>query len=106
MAKLPLYAAGITATFATLLIAAAAEDAALLKQAQEIFQPLPKDMDCRVSDNQRARRTRAVAVFRSATDNRRQHELFQLPPAGVLRNGCATKTNGCQAASPSPSRPD
>jgi cytochrome c peroxidase len=42
--QLPLYAAGITATFAILLIAAAAEDAALLKQAQEIFQPLPKDM--------------------------------------------------------------
>jgi cytochrome c peroxidase len=44
MVKLPLYAAGITATFAILLTAAAAEDAALLKQAQEIFQPLPKDM--------------------------------------------------------------
>jgi len=44
MAKLPLYAAGITATFTTLLIAAAAEDAALLKQAQGIFQPLPKHM--------------------------------------------------------------
>jgi cytochrome c peroxidase len=44
MAKLPLYAAGITATFAILLIAAAAEDAPLLKQAQGIFQPLPKDM--------------------------------------------------------------
>ena len=44
MAKLPLYGAGITATFATLLIAAAAEDATLVKQAQEIFQPLPKDM--------------------------------------------------------------
>src|SRR6516225_875447 len=44
MAKLPLYAAGITATFAILLTAAAAEDAALLKQALGIFQPLPKDM--------------------------------------------------------------
>ena len=44
MAKLPLYAAAITATFTTLLIVAAAEDAALLKQAQGIFQPLPKDM--------------------------------------------------------------
>ena len=44
MVKLPLCAAGITATFAILLTAAAAEDAALLKQAQEIFQPLPKDM--------------------------------------------------------------
>jgi len=44
MAKVPLYAAGITATFAILLIAAAAEDAALLKQAQGIFPPLPKDM--------------------------------------------------------------
>ena len=44
MAKLHLYAAGITATIAILPIAAAADDAALLKQAQEIFQPLPKDM--------------------------------------------------------------
>ena len=44
MVKLPLYAAGITATFVILLTAAAAEDAALLKQTQEIFQPLPKDM--------------------------------------------------------------
>jgi cytochrome c peroxidase len=44
MAKLPLYAAGVTASFTILLTAAAAEDAALLKQAQEIFQPLPKDL--------------------------------------------------------------
>src|SRR6266550_3414115 len=44
MAKLPLYAAGITASFTILLTAAAAQDAALLKQAQEIFQPLPRDM--------------------------------------------------------------
>jgi len=44
MAKLPLYAAGFMAPFAILLIAAAAEDTALLKQAQGIFQPLPKDM--------------------------------------------------------------
>src|SRR6202030_4323981 len=43
MAKLPLYAAGITASFTILLTAAAAEDAALLKQAQEIFERLPKD---------------------------------------------------------------
>ena len=44
MAKLPLYAAGITASFTILLTAAAAEDAALLKQAQEMFEPLPKDV--------------------------------------------------------------
>jgi cytochrome c peroxidase len=44
MARPSFYAAGITATFAILPMAAAAEDAALLKQAQEIFQPLPKDM--------------------------------------------------------------
>ena len=43
MAKLHLYVAGITAMIAILPIAAAAEDAALLKQAQEIFQPLPKE---------------------------------------------------------------
>jgi cytochrome c peroxidase len=44
MAKLHLYAASIIASFAILFTAVAAEDAALLKQAQEIFQPLPKDM--------------------------------------------------------------
>src|SRR5216683_7723663 len=44
MAKLPLYVAGITASFTILLTATAAQDAALLKQAQEIFQPLPKEM--------------------------------------------------------------
>lgn len=44
MTKLSLYAAGLAATFTVLLMAAAADDAGLLKQAQEIFQPLPKDM--------------------------------------------------------------
>jgi cytochrome c peroxidase len=44
MAKIGGYAAGITASFAILLSTAAADDAALLKQAQEIFQPLPKDL--------------------------------------------------------------
>jgi cytochrome c peroxidase len=44
MANLHLYVLGIMATFASLPIAAAAEDAELLKQAQEIFRPLPKDM--------------------------------------------------------------
>src|SRR6516225_1991042 len=44
MAKLPLCAAGIAATFTIHLIAAAADDGVLLKQAQEIFRPLPKDM--------------------------------------------------------------
>jgi hypothetical protein len=44
MAKLPLYVTAILATFAIPLIAEAAEEGTLLKQAQEIFQPLPKDM--------------------------------------------------------------
>src|SRR5712691_6915971 len=44
MAELHLYAAGIAASFAILLTAASADDAQLLKQAQELFQPLPKDM--------------------------------------------------------------
>ena len=44
MAKLPPYAAGIMAAFTILLIAAAAEDTALLKHAQGIFQPQPKNM--------------------------------------------------------------
>ena len=44
MVTLPLYATGILATFTILLMAAAAEQDALLKQAQEIFQPLPRDM--------------------------------------------------------------
>src|SRR5215831_10814728 len=60
----------------------------------------------RVSNNDGKRRTRTVAVFRSATDDRRQYELFELSPAGVLRDGCATKTNGCQATSASAAFPD
>jgi hypothetical protein len=44
MAKLPLYATGITGTFAILLMAAAGEEDALQKQAQEFFLSLPKDM--------------------------------------------------------------
>ena len=44
MAKLPLYATGIMGTFAILLMAAAGEEDALQKKAQEIFQPLPKNM--------------------------------------------------------------
>ena len=44
MAKLQICAATVTAVSAILLSAAKAEDAALLKQAQEIFQPLPKDL--------------------------------------------------------------
>ena len=44
MVQLPPYVAVITATFTIPLMAAAAEEDALLKQAQEIFQPLPKDM--------------------------------------------------------------
>ena len=44
MVKLPLCIAVITAAFTIPLMAAAAEEDALLKQAQEIFQPLPKDM--------------------------------------------------------------
>jgi len=43
MARLQLFTASITAAFAILLSAAAADDSALLKQAQEIFRPLPKD---------------------------------------------------------------
>src|SRR5262249_48025655 len=44
MTKVHLYGVTITVTFAILPMAAAAGDAALLKQAQELFQPLPKDM--------------------------------------------------------------
>ena len=44
MVKLPLYIAVITAAFTIPRMAAAAEEDALLKQAQEIFRPLPKDM--------------------------------------------------------------
>ena len=42
MAKLHLYATIVTAGFAILLSAASADDVALLRQAQEIFQPLPR----------------------------------------------------------------
>jgi cytochrome c peroxidase len=44
MVKLHLYAASVTASLTILLTAAAAQDAVLLKQAQELFQPLPKNM--------------------------------------------------------------
>jgi len=44
MAELHVYAAEITASFTILLTPATAQVAALLKQAQEIFEPLPKDM--------------------------------------------------------------
>jgi cytochrome c peroxidase len=44
MPKLYLYAACISASFTILLTAAAAQDAALLKQAQEIFLPLSEDL--------------------------------------------------------------
>ena len=72
MAKLPLYAAGITAIFAILLIAAAAEDAALVKQAQGIFQPLPKDMAIEEFSITRDRvELGRSLVFRSATGDRR-----------------------------------
>jgi cytochrome c peroxidase len=45
MAELHLYAAEITASFTILLTPATAQVAALLKQAQEIFEPLPKEME-------------------------------------------------------------
>jgi cytochrome c peroxidase len=44
MAGLYLYMAGISVSFTVLLTVAAAQDTELLKQAQELFQPLPKDM--------------------------------------------------------------
>ena len=37
-------AGALSSMFTILVMAAAAQDDALLKQAQEIFQPLPKDM--------------------------------------------------------------
>ena len=44
MARLYLYRAGISASLTVLLTVAAAQGTELLKQAQELFQPLPKDM--------------------------------------------------------------
>jgi cytochrome c peroxidase len=44
MTQLHLYAVGIMASLMIPLTGAAAQDVALLKQAQDIFQPLPKDM--------------------------------------------------------------
>jgi hypothetical protein len=55
MTQLHLYAAGIMASLMVPLTGAAAQDAALLKQAQKIFQPLPKDMATTVSDNEGTR---------------------------------------------------
>ena len=84
MAKLPLYAAGIVVTFAILLMAAAAQDDGLLEKAQEIFQPLPKDMA-----------TAEFPITRERVELGRQYELFKLSPASVLRDRRATETNGC-----------
>ena len=44
MAKSPLIAASVATVFAVAWAAAAADDAGLLKQAREIFKPLPPDM--------------------------------------------------------------
>ncbi len=49
MAKSPLIAASVAAAFAVAWAAAAADDASLLKQAREIFKPLPPDMATRDS---------------------------------------------------------
>ena len=85
MAKLPLYAASITATFAVLLIAAAADDAALLKQAQEIFQPLPKDMATAEFPITRERVELGRSLF---FDPRLTIDAnMSCSRAGVLRNG-------------------
>jgi cytochrome c peroxidase len=55
MVKLHLYAASITASLTILLTAAAAQDTVLLKQAQELFQPLPKDIATQESPTTRER---------------------------------------------------
>jgi len=44
MARSPLIAASVAAVFAAASAAAAADDASLLKQAGELFKPLPPDM--------------------------------------------------------------
>jgi cytochrome c peroxidase len=63
MARLQLFAASITGAFTILLSAALAEDAALLKQAQEIFQPLPKDGASTESPTTRERVELGRALF-------------------------------------------
>jgi len=63
MARALLFAASITAAFTILLSAAVAEDAALLKQAQEIFQPLPQDGASTASPTTRARIELGRALF-------------------------------------------
>src|SRR5215467_11507534 len=63
MARALPFAASITAAFTILLSAAVAEDAALLKQAQEIFQPPPQDGASTASPTTRARIELGRALF-------------------------------------------
>src|SRR5262249_34773566 len=63
MARALPFAASITAAFTILLSAAVAEGAALLKQAQEIFQPLPQDGASTASPTTRARIELGRALF-------------------------------------------
>ena len=106
MAKLRLYAAGIAATFMILLTAAAADDAVLLKQAQEIFRPLPKNMGSAEFPITRERVELGRSLFFDPRLTIDASMSCSSSPAGVLRNGCATKTNRCQATCASAARPD
>ena len=65
MANVYLFAVGTASVLGISLMTTVAEDEAhLLKRAQELFEPLPKDMaTARVSHYQRACRSGATVVF-------------------------------------------
>ena len=107
MAKLHLYAASVTASLTILLTAAAAQDAALLKQAQELFQPLPKNMATPESPTTREGVLLGRSLFfdpRLTIDG--NIELLELPSAGALWNGRAASIDRRAATPSSTARPD
>jgi hypothetical protein len=105
MVRLQLLAAGITAAFAIPLSAAVAENAALLKQAQEIFHPLPKDGADAESPTTRERVELGRVLFfdpRLTADGK--YELFELSSTSVLRNRRITESDRRQATPASAQR--
>lgn len=87
MPKSLLMTASIAAIFSVAPAAVAADDAGLLKQAREIFKPLPADMATADSPITAPRvELGRMLFFDPRVHDRRQHELRYLPSACPLRN--------------------
>src|SRR5262245_49979488 len=95
--------AGISASFALLLTVAAAQDDGLLKQAQELFQPLPKDMATAEFPITKERVELGRSLF---FDPRLTIDANMSCSSCVLRNRRAAKAHRRQTTSASPSRAD